>query len=692
MGPKAARLLEAICRLHLDDRDPHAASMRLMAEQGMMDEQTAQLMMMQLEPLIQRQRLSPVYLARPPRADELYADGKPDIICGSLVEALDLSFGLRCLNSPPDHTLLLGKTGSGKTTAMRRIIISGVAGAKQLGRKISWIVFDRKGGDFADLSAMLGPDWMHVSVHDGFHLGLNPPPGLAPNIWINILCRLIAARLGLVASATTLGNLFRFLLPHLPDGHWPDFGLLLEVLERAPQDLLSAKSEYTQTLIQACTAVEQAVPGLFCARSTFFDDLIAEGKSVVVDTRNLEPSFLRLLMVDIVVERTIAARLQKYYKTDCTDVIFMVDEAEADVSRKLDEVFVDGMAPLSKLFRQGRELGLMGIVGMAFPGQASRYILSSARNTLVFHLSHDEDCKEALASIGVRNSPDILSFLRQGGCLFRAPQSCWPQAMLGQIDYVPPRRGPLPASFDTPPFVPAQRLSELPELQRALEAKIKEYRTAKRRRFKASQPEISKPARKLLDLAALHPDTPVARLWEKVEKPSASVQQRARRELEKVGYARFSEPRLGRTQLLLIELLDAAWKFRDESPPRRRGRGEMVHRHMAAWIARASKQRGCQKVTIEWVVPGTNHPADVAVFDGQWHVFEVVDKSRNNLVDSIRTTFLDGQSIADVTVVTTQAQFHQDLRNRIAAAPDLEPFLDRIRFGTAETYLRELWP
>ncbi len=119
MGPFVRKLVDSIRRYRLD-HNPRIERLRKFAEQGHMSEFQARAHLLRLEKDIQRSIDQPNFLHRPPTKEQLDADGPLDVPLGSLVEA-DLPFGLR-MRDRPRHVLVAGSTGSGKTTAIRRII------------------------------------------------------------------------------------------------------------------------------------------------------------------------------------------------------------------------------------------------------------------------------------------------------------------------------------------------------------------------------------------------------------------------------------------------------------------------------------------------------------------------------------------------------------------------------------------
>ena len=117
------QLKKAIQANCLDDRDPAMADLLLAAENNMISEGIAKGCLALLQEEIEKQTDFPVRLHRPPRAEQLYAQGKPDIEVGSLKEGDRLRYGIILAEGRVPHILCTGCTGSGKSTLIRAIII-----------------------------------------------------------------------------------------------------------------------------------------------------------------------------------------------------------------------------------------------------------------------------------------------------------------------------------------------------------------------------------------------------------------------------------------------------------------------------------------------------------------------------------------------------------------------------------------
>ncbi|MFC1805378.1 hypothetical protein ACFL09_00160 [Planctomycetota bacterium] len=565
--------------------------------------------------------------------------------------------------------------------------------------RIHIIVLQLKAGDFSDLPQQLGPDWMHLSVHDEMRLGVNAPQGVPPNVWINIVTTLFAARAGLISARVTLANVIRWLLPVLnpqPGRRllWPDWQLILEIIRHAPPAVLSAKGEYTQSLRQALDDITQSSGSLLRAFSGFDleEHVVARGKNVVIDIANLYPPWLRLFVVDLLVSQLLVGRSHRHHRVDATEVLLVIDEGDALVSRKTEACFPDGLSPIALAEKQGREFGIACCLGLTALGNASRFVLSNAQYHLIFNLADDESVVEAARTLMLPQGAHLqFPALAPGQAILRESQGAWPHALWTAVDYVPPNRKPPPQHYDTHPFIPSKRLHELSHVMAALEKLITEHKRTRLRQAKETQrgeaPALSQQAHRLISLWAVKPYTPVARLWDELGRPSPSVQANVRSELEAAKLAEFEEERVGRRNVLLLELTAAGWKHLQRTPPKRKGRGGIAHRHYCHAILRYETARG-NKARLEAVVPNTAHPADVAVLTkGGLHVYEVVSTQDANLLSHLQACFVQSDRVRTVTVVAPLKSDLKELEHMLDADLSLLPFRSRITFEPVGKYL-----
>ena len=124
MGKLSAQLYHLIKSYALADRNPEFAQLELMLQRGLISEGMAKAFLYRVQDSIDEQIDFPCPLHRAPTAEQLYAEGKPDVEIGSLAEGDQLRYGIRLLDRPR-HILAAGPSGVGKTTLFR-VLIAGV--------------------------------------------------------------------------------------------------------------------------------------------------------------------------------------------------------------------------------------------------------------------------------------------------------------------------------------------------------------------------------------------------------------------------------------------------------------------------------------------------------------------------------------------------------------------------------------
>jgi len=690
-------LIELICRYRLDQRTPQQnitgvdwRQVLLLARRFMISDDLCKAYLFLIEKDVEHLTDFPDYLHRLPEPEQLYRDGRPHIRIGALADDPELEVGFRF--DGPVFCLVAGLTGYGKTTAIR-VILRAIHqyNLQNPEKKIVVIVLDRKGGDYADLPAMFG--WKHFDNYSTLRLSLENPPGVPPQVWINIVSTLFCARAGLKAAWATMANALRYLLALLNPNPtqrliWPDFQLLLDFLRSIPETTFSSKSEYTRSLIQALEAITKSSSQTFRAFQGFrLDGLIAAGQSAVISVSNSEPSWGRQLVSDMIFCYELKSRIHSFHRVNRTEVIFVGDEMDSDIHQHAEIMFDDQMCPISQVFKQGREFGLGMVVSISSLRSASRLVLENATHHIMFRSSNYESAVLTAQTLMLPKHGILsLQHLEKGQALVKQIGP-WPHAIKVQIDSMPPSRVHI-TLYDSHPYLPAKRIHQLPAVMEAAKALRDAHDKRKQRRIDKDK-EIGDKAKTVLKLAIAHPYVPVARLFDKIGDVNFSTQKAIRREIADEELAEFAEVRIGKTTMLLIELKDAAYRLLGQEPPtgENRGRGKLVHRSLAHWIKQyLAKQE--RQAFLEWVVPGTNHPVDVAVEAGElWDAYEVCVTASDNLGSHIAACFEVSQVVRKLFVVTTQAQIAKQLRQQVLAEVGLKPYISNIVFESIQNYI-----
>ena len=445
IGSFARRLIATIDAYGLADRYPELRYYRELAARGRLSEGIAKALLTSLQSLVEEQEDFPNLLHRSPTTELLYAVGPPDVELGSLIEGEQPRFGIRLLDRPR-FVICAGSTGSGKTNSIRKAL-TGVHAMNRLHpeRFIAMLILARKALHYRDLVDRFHPDCLLLNAHRNLHLSLAAPDGVPPTVWINIVATLFCARAGLVSSWVTFANAMRWALAALnPDPGkellWPDLQLILDLLSEAPASLWSTKNQYTESLRQMLEGVTQASGDLFrCFRGLDLErDVIGRRRSAVIEIENLYPPWLRLFVVDLLISQVLLGRIHRRQAARRTEVLFVLDECDPDVSRKTEAMVPDGLSSIGQLMKQGRAFGLGAILGLTFMGYASRLVLSNAQYHLIFNMTDDESVLEARRTLMLPpGAEQILPALRCGQALFRESQGAWPHAMLVEVDHEP---------------------------------------------------------------------------------------------------------------------------------------------------------------------------------------------------------------------------------------------------------------
>jgi hypothetical protein len=709
MGRFQAELIAIIKSYQLHFRFPQWNEILFMAEEGLYSESLFETLLSEARLDAQQIEDQGNFLWRPPTEEELYAEGKPDFEIGRLIEGEQQRLGIR-FKDRPRNILIIGSAGMGKSITCKNICIN-LDKTNQLNPKnpTRLIIIDPK-IDYPDLVNKLHGDVVHLSAHHNLRLGLNGPADVPPNVWIGTLSVSIAARLGLVMSRTCLASLIGRLLvalnPWLKKDQlndpitnkelvWPSLKIILEAIKiKDVLECFSSKASYGETLIQALEGLIQDSGEIFnCSNGLDINrDIIQKKKHCIFEVPNLTAPVVRLI-TDIVINHVLVSRLYNNYKCDHTDVLYVVDEGDLLVEAERELAFPDGMSPGSKVNRLGRELGVGTIFLISGIQKVGEHIVRNAPYTFVFNLGDAESVYAACLHLQLDlRCQRMLGSLLPGQCIFRQTQASWNSAMWCEIDYVSPARNLGSMKYEPHQYIPAIPLSKTPHVLADLNAAVEEYKNAIKRQSSSKTPELDSHAIALLKLRARNPYAPVARLIEAIGKLRFDTQVAIRKFLEDNNLAEFEETRIGRSNLLLMDITNKGYETQGiPIPQENKGRGSISHRHFAHWIKFYYEQRG-YKAYIEWVIPGTNHPVDIAVeLENHLNAFEICITSFDNVVSHIKACFEEGQVVDSLTIVVATKTKLKELKKLLQSNLIFNMYVNKIKFDVIEKYvIREL--
>jgi hypothetical protein len=228
----------------------------------------------------------------------------------------------------------------------------------------------------------------------------------------------------------------------------------------------------------------------------------------------------------------------------------------------------------------------------------------------------------------------------------------------------------------------------VPQVLAHLNAIVEEHRKASKRQRDDTPTELDQYAMRLLRLAVENPYAPVARLFDALGKMRFEAQAAVREMLEDEGFAAFEEVRIGRSNRLLMDVTAKGYEALGlPVPQENKGRGTITHRHFAHWIKFHFEKQGRQ-AHIEWLVPGTNHPADVAVqLENGWGVFEICVTAFDNLVSHMKACFEGSKAVAHLTIVVATGAQMKELKKSLRSDFVFTMYADRISFDVIENYM-----
>jgi len=696
VGPYAKQALGLIHQSGLDrpphiDRYPVIGQTIGLAGAGRLAEHVARAAIPIIMDIVNEVTVSP-NVTFIPDPDKLNADGPVEVELGTTEN--DLRIG----NNPSrevHHILVSGATGTGKTVLLRRLIIGLSEFFASVGQKASIFVIDCK-NDFPDLPRIARGTWLSFMAGLSMFMGLQPPLGVDEAAWVGALSNSLASRAGLVASRVTLARIINWLrhAMHVTlklGDIWPSPEQILQTILSGGLEQWARKADYAKSLTQAIDDLVYNSGKLFVCSGFDLNQLAAQGKHAVINLGRITVPWIRSLLVDILVSQIFHPRRSLQHKTDRTEIVLIIDEADEFVSRHQEQAFFDQTSPISLLLKQGREMGVMAVLSVSVLSRVSPMILANSTDQWMFNQADTESILSAARTLLLPPGGERqISALPPGVAVVRQSLSKWPHAMVVNVDYVPPYRG-APPEYDTHPYVPSKSLEEMPELQTLLQERVAEQKREQLKQIRASKKGLSEAARRLLAAFFSLLFWPVARLWEKAGQVSPSTQKAVRKELEDEGFAEFEEIRITRANVLLMLATQAAAELLACQLPAYRGRGGVAHLHLQNWLAMVGKAQGYES-SCEWIVPKTNHPVDaVWNVDGCNHAFEVA-LDYENILSHINACFVESDAVETLTIVTTQMRFREEVRARVESQLAMSPILNRIKFELISTYMKELWP
>lgn len=711
MSDEVTQLNGLITRYHLDWRHPQELRRLLKRiERGRLGPAQARRWLKKVQRWVEQQIREPNYLPKAPTAEELGLDEDPvDLPLGHAVEQPNVALGVR-VRKGAHHLLIIGKSGAGKSVTFRQHFRKvDEYNHRHPEQKILCVIFDVK-HDIPNPDLLFGNDYIHLTVRDPDKVrwAFNGPRNVPSPAWAAPLSTILAARLGLIVSRSCLSAVYNWVVPILnrsssPDGvvHTPSPRLVLEILTNSPADCWGEKIDYTRTLVQQLSALLVDSNGLFDADRGFEinQDGLAQGKHLIIDIADFGPPYLRYLIYELVMAQLTSYRVSNHLKTDRTEYCIGCEEGDFVVPPEAQKAYGDSLSPDATSARLLREYGVELVIAASAAHRIDPYLVASM-DTVIAHCSVDPESIRYLQKMLMLapGCEGLLPTLKPGLCLFRNTESRFPHPILGQIDLLEPDHTPKSKPYDSIPFTKATGLDDHPEVQQALEERIREKTKTKLRQSHMRRPstELGRNERGLLGHMCLHEYDPLHLLFQRMAEapPSPAIQQKIIEALVRAGLIEAAQIRVGKSPLRLGYPTKAGWEYANAKPRFTPLRGGLVHTHICRWKQALDLKRGCDESICEFPYPGGHGYSDVGTKIGDAiHCTEVIVGCSQNIAQHARDCFINtGLKVLSLTIITLLKSESNKIRQDLLSDTELAVFADRIEFVTVADILQELYP
>jgi len=709
MSDELTQLCNLITRYRLDWRHPQELRRILKKiERNRLGPAQARRWLKRVQPWVERQIVESNYLPKAPMPEELGLDEDPvDLPIGHAVEQPSVPLGVRVRRSVP-HLLIVGKSGAGKSVTFRQHFREiDEYNRRRPDSKILCIIFDVK-HDICNPEVLFGDNFIHLTVRDPDKVrwALNGPRNVPSTACAALLSTILAARLGLIVSRSCLSAVYNWVVPILnrpsPPAEvvrTPSLKLILEILTNSPGDCWGEKIDYIRTLVQQLSALLIDSNGLFDADRGFEvnEDVLAQDKHCIIDIADFGPPYLRYLIYELVMAQLTSYRVSNHLKTDRTQYCVGCEEGDFVVPPEAQKAYGDSLSPDAASARLLREYGVELVIAASSPHRIDPYLVASM-DCVIAHCSVDPESIRHLQKLLMLppGCEGLLPTLKPGQCIFRDTQSRFPYPILGQIDLLEPDHAAKTRPYDSIPFTKATGLDDHPDVQQALEERIREKSKTRLRRSHAGRrsAELGRNEGALLALMCLYQHEPLHLLFRRMGNIPPAVQKKTISRLTKAGLIETAQIRAGKFPLRLGRPTKDGWEYGKAKPRFKPLHGDLVHTHICRWKQALDLKQGCDECHCEYPYPGDHGYCDVYTKIGTHLCFtEVVVGCSRNILQHARDCFLSaGPGDRTLVIVTLLKSGVSKIQQDLLSDAEIAVFMNRIKFITVAEILQELYP
>jgi hypothetical protein len=242
-------------------------------------------------------------------------------------------------------------------------------------------------------------------------------------------------------------------------------------------------------------------------------------------------------------------------------------------------------------------------------------------------------------------------------------------------------------------FTPARTLEKIPSFCEKLAQFLGQNDVQQQRQSGESQPMIGENERAFLDHLSLRGQDTVDVLFSRVGKLSSGAQQKIIRRLERLKLIGTVRKRTGKKYVRFAKLTKAGLKYLRRPSGNITSRGDLTHTCVCYLKRDLDLKQGAEESICESQYPNSSGFGDIrSKFKGKLHFSEIVVNCTSNIVDHVKSCFIESQGqVETLTIVTLLKSEHRKILERIMSVPELVFFINRIKFMTLEDILKELY-
>lgn len=326
------------------------------------------------------------------------------------------------------HTLLLGRTGGGKTNTAISLV------AQLLEKGITVQIFDRK-GDFACFSG--NRDFLYWLFDDHHVNWIEPTIGLTPRQWLGIFFEICGNHVDIMAATRSLcTKLCLDLVAEFDSEHtgrWPTLLDLYFRLKRIKFPAISNLARHQETGINRLEGLFAVFGNNICSQRRLNWDRYLNS-SWAISLQGI-PTDLQSLFISVTISKLLSYRIANNLRSSSLNCLIVLDEAST-VFKKSYETR-ESTHLLSDYLAQAREFGIGFLIGTQSLSQLSESVSSNTGTKVLVGgcgSGRDYDLFASATGMNREQREHIARHMMPGVAFVRDPR--WPTVFQVEVPKV----------------------------------------------------------------------------------------------------------------------------------------------------------------------------------------------------------------------------------------------------------------